>query len=611
MATRQKDVKAFFKKLKKRYLVSPRVLSSDRKIIEHLVFSVFLENASFECAKSCFVELQRYFIDWNEIRVSTANEIAGVVPNAVNPVMVGERLRRLLQWIFDKTYKFELEDLRIKGRDEVYEFLKASPFSTSFMTTYATEFAFGGTDIPLDELSMRVLRLLGYVTVKDELEVVECLKDAFNEVDAREFFFALHELSVELANESTKKDAMKFLASFDSSISKRSSDPLVENHAPTDPREIARLYSRRERRPKTGVFSPSELVSELDDEYEEKNDPLFDSLEETKKEEGQKGKTRAASGPSEEAYISPNELRYTNNKPSSERAQKKSKSELSTPTKKSSSADGKGGRRGSSSTTGTSDGSLGTLIGVSEREQERAASENPRAKKKGIKQEEVAQAQAASKKEETSNARTVRSKEDARQNNAVAETSDGVPVRSEKDTTDPGDKKTVVSARAPKSKGVVEKGAKKKEIEGQSENEGLATKKAAVIKKSKDNSSVDTNDDVAATKDEPPKPKSAGKKKSVSSKVSKSVVEAAARVDEVPADETREQNARRVESVKAVRVSKKTRSKPVDLDDNVAEKLRKGCRGRRASSEPPDNLDGDVGGKREKRTTSIKKSRKS
>ncbi|MBQ9873946.1 MAG: hypothetical protein IJM30_05750 [Thermoguttaceae bacterium] len=244
--------------------------------------------------------------------MSTANEIASVVKDgAVDPVRTGERLRRLLQWIFDKTYKFELEDLRAKGREEVVDFLKTVPYSTSFMNAYASFFALGGDDIPLDEAETRVLRLLGWVVVEDSREVAPCLKDAFNESDARDFFFALHELGVDLADEKKNKEALKFLVSFDSNASKRSPEPLVEPSAPSDPREIARIYSRRERRPKNGMSTVAMMRSEMEeDDFDDKVEDEFLDSGAVDNSRLDKGELSICSGPDEEASITKETTAY-------------------------------------------------------------------------------------------------------------------------------------------------------------------------------------------------------------------------------------------------------------------------------------------------------------
>lgn len=269
MSSRQKELKKLYKKLKKRYPDEPVVLSRDRKMLEHLVFAVFLENAKREAARAAFAAMERYYIDWNEIRVSTANEIADVVDMIPDATRAGERLRRLLQWIFDATYKFDLEELRAQGRDGVLEFLKTVPFSTAFMNDYAALFGVGEGPLPLAEGAMRVLRLLNFVVVSaDGREIVPELDGAFEGDEARDFFFALHELGVEMLDDELRPDAMKFLRSIDAAVDERSWKPFVEPTGPTDPREIARLVAKQEKRQKRAATPLIDEIDMLDDAIE-------------------------------------------------------------------------------------------------------------------------------------------------------------------------------------------------------------------------------------------------------------------------------------------------------------------------------------------------------
>lgn len=285
MVARQKDVKTFFKNLKKRYSDNPVVLSRDRKVLEHVVFAIFLENATFEQARNSFIALQHYFIDWNEIRIAKADEIARVINGKADELVdhvtlteesirVGERLRRVLQWIFDKTYKFELEDLRANGREEVIGFLTSIPYCTSFIVEYISLLVFGKALVPLDENTLRVLRLLALVSVKDDKEVVPVLEDGLKESEARDFFFALHDFACKLSDDSTRSEAMKFLVSFDSNAAKRSDESLVSSKTPSDPLEIARDLSRRERTAKAHVHISESAI--FDEDVEDKSEDCFD-----------------------------------------------------------------------------------------------------------------------------------------------------------------------------------------------------------------------------------------------------------------------------------------------------------------------------------------------
>lgn len=266
MSSRQKEFKKLYKKLKKRYPDDPVVLSRDRKTLEHLVFAVFLENAKRESACAAFDAMERYYIDWNEIRVSTANEIADVVDMIPDATRAGERLRHLLQWIFDETYKFDLEDLRAQGAGALLEFLKSVPFSTGFMNDYAALQAFGEGAIPLSEGAMRALRLLDFVAVSaDGREIVPELDGAFEADEALDFFFALHELGAEMFDDDKRETAMKFLRSIDATVDERSWKPFVEPTGPTDPRDIARLVAKQDKRQKRAAAPLIDEIDMLDD----------------------------------------------------------------------------------------------------------------------------------------------------------------------------------------------------------------------------------------------------------------------------------------------------------------------------------------------------------
>ena len=559
MAARQKDVKTFFKKLRKRYSNDPAVLSRDRKILEHLVFAIFLENATFAQARAAFIELQRYFIDWNEIRVSTANEIASVIGNVPDPVRAGERLRRLLQWIFDNTYKFELEDYRAKGREEVLEFLKTVPFSTPFMNDYAVFFGFGGSNIPLDENCFRVLRLLGYVSVVDGKEVAPCLDGSFKENEAREFFFALHEFAFELSQENTKKEAMKFLSAFDASVSKRSDKPQVEPSFPTDPLEIARLLSKREPRQKNSMPSSSEMLeSEMDDDYDEKRDDgLFDDYDSDSSEIDEKDAAR--NGASEEAFITSRSTSYIDNRPSAKEKTKKRLLDLEAASRE------KADSPDSTSTekTTSSKASKSKSKAVVEAKIETVAEKVPEiGPSKGKKKDKAAADDVKTK-------RIAKEKEMLPLEEAVAV------------------KKGTKEAKKKVSK-VVEKTSKKVEAATKTES---AKKTKTSVKKSK--TSADEKSSSVSSK--AVSGKSSKVSVSSSKKVKKPVVE-----DEVVS--TRGKKTKKEEKQENSKVSSSVRSK--GKSSVVADKktVKSVSRGRKAASEPPDKSNVDAGKKTAKRS---------
>lgn len=142
----------------------------ERSVLEHLVYSALLEDAPVESASTAYEILESYFIDWNEVRVTTTPELAEIISVLPDAITAAERVRKALRGVFDKTYMFDLEDLRKKGKSlsQAVAFLKSLGTLSPFMIDYVTQFALGGHIIPLDESARRVFRMLDLTQVNKE-----------------------------------------------------------------------------------------------------------------------------------------------------------------------------------------------------------------------------------------------------------------------------------------------------------------------------------------------------------------------------------------------------------------------------------------------------------
>jgi len=77
------------KVLKKYY--KPVLPNAERPVLEHLLFACCLENAHYEKAEEAFAALVHTFFDWNEIRVTTVNELSEVVSCLPDPSAASHR----------------------------------------------------------------------------------------------------------------------------------------------------------------------------------------------------------------------------------------------------------------------------------------------------------------------------------------------------------------------------------------------------------------------------------------------------------------------------------------------------------------------------------------
>ena len=254
VAKKSKSLYDFYVFLSKRYDTRQVVLSKDRTILEHVVFAIFLENSPFEEARNTFSAMLRSFIDWNEVRVSKAKEIVYAVSDPTFSVGISEgslltkseRLRRLLQWVFEKSNGFELEHLCGAGKEEILDYILQIPFATRFVKSHLSFSVFDGEEFPLDEGSARALRLLGFLQVKDGREVLTSEWGSFSSDEKQKIFFMLHQLGAELFNDISLKKAVSFLEEFDKDVSKREMKPLVPLES-EDPLEVAKILAKQKK----------------------------------------------------------------------------------------------------------------------------------------------------------------------------------------------------------------------------------------------------------------------------------------------------------------------------------------------------------------------------
>ncbi len=225
--SKTKKFESLTKLLQKRFKGLPA--PPERTVLEHLIYAALLENATYELADSAFAVLENYFIDWNEIRVSTVRELADTFSMLPDPAAAGERVRKSLQGVFEKTYMFDLEELRKKGKSlsQAVEFLKDIPSCTPFMVDFTIQVAFAGHTIPMDEATLRIFRLLGLTQVNKEgtLEEVPGLERAISKKDGLSFSLQLHHFAAGYFSDPESAELRTILKSIDAEATKRDWTP--------------------------------------------------------------------------------------------------------------------------------------------------------------------------------------------------------------------------------------------------------------------------------------------------------------------------------------------------------------------------------------------------
>jgi endonuclease-3 len=149
-----------FSVLKKRYKLEP---SAPRlTVLEATVYALCHEGTTREQANQALSRFKDSFFDWNEVRVSSIEEIQGVLAGLPQPDDRAFKIRRFLRQLFEKTYGFSLDQLAKKPLKESIKLLhEYEAFASDYVLATVIQQALGGHAIPIDAPIRRGLERLG------------------------------------------------------------------------------------------------------------------------------------------------------------------------------------------------------------------------------------------------------------------------------------------------------------------------------------------------------------------------------------------------------------------------------------------------------------------
>lgn len=133
-----------------------------RPVLEEALYAIIREGVTSAVADRAFASVKQVFIDLNEIRVSTVQEVADALVDVPQAGSRAERILGLLQEVFEDLYSFNLDDLAKKGLKQAAKQLSRYKLGVNdFVVAWVTQRALGGHAIPLDEPTIRILRRMG------------------------------------------------------------------------------------------------------------------------------------------------------------------------------------------------------------------------------------------------------------------------------------------------------------------------------------------------------------------------------------------------------------------------------------------------------------------
>ena len=138
--------------LKRRYKSKADRNASRLSVLKSVVYGICHEDTTREQANQALSRFNDEFFDWNEVRVSSLDEIQENLAGLPDPELKAQRIRRFLRQLFNRTYGFNLDALTKKPLKEALKVLRTyDAFSSDYVTATVIQQALGGHAIPIDQ----------------------------------------------------------------------------------------------------------------------------------------------------------------------------------------------------------------------------------------------------------------------------------------------------------------------------------------------------------------------------------------------------------------------------------------------------------------------------
>lgn len=150
-----------------------RAAAEPRPVLEQFLYALCREGTTRDAADQIFRALRERFYDWNEVRVSSAHEVAETMEGLVADAEArAQRVIDFLQEVFDTTFSFDLERLQKEGVKQAAKKLSRYQAANDYAVAFVVQHSLGGHAIPLDDAALRTLRRLGLLEESGDLEAL-------------------------------------------------------------------------------------------------------------------------------------------------------------------------------------------------------------------------------------------------------------------------------------------------------------------------------------------------------------------------------------------------------------------------------------------------------
>jgi endonuclease III len=185
--------------LKRQYEPTPL---PDRPVLEHLLYGVLREGATRDQTDRAYKNLTERFYDWNEVRVSSPQEVEAALEDLPDAAAKAPRIVGILGAVFEWNFSFDLDEVGKKGlKNAVKQIQEKVADVNDFVIAWVVQQALGGHAIPLDAQSKRVLNRLGVIEGDAAAESAEAARAALEHLVPKAKGPMFHEMISQLARD--------------------------------------------------------------------------------------------------------------------------------------------------------------------------------------------------------------------------------------------------------------------------------------------------------------------------------------------------------------------------------------------------------------------------
>ncbi len=168
-ATKHADeLKGLLKRLLREYKPEPIPQQDTLKALVRGAMSYDVPDAKAEDAMKA---IEREFVDLNELRVATDLEIQEMLGQRYPAIEKRVALiTQSLNNIFEREHTLSLDRLKTISRRDARQFLRELPEIHPFVEAYVMLFAFEGHAVPIDEMTLEMLRDEGVLEAETTLD---------------------------------------------------------------------------------------------------------------------------------------------------------------------------------------------------------------------------------------------------------------------------------------------------------------------------------------------------------------------------------------------------------------------------------------------------------